>query len=116
MDYHWDDEKAVIILDDEMSEFELADAQSERKLVEYVIGSMTKKFIIWLNFYVRGCNSIFNSAMPPWHNIVMKVKGIYLQSLFDWLKARSEPSKSAPVTAFSCILYNNHVNDTSGHW
>lgn len=42
MDYHWDDEKAVIILDDEMSEFELADAQSERKLVKYVIG------ITWL--------------------------------------------------------------------
>lgn len=38
MDYHWDDENAVIILDDEMSEFELADAQSERKLVKYVIG------------------------------------------------------------------------------
>ena len=38
MDYHWDDEKAVIILDDEMSEFELADCQSERKEVEYVIG------------------------------------------------------------------------------
>ena len=38
MDYHWDDEKAVIILDDEMSEFELADCQSERKQVEYVIG------------------------------------------------------------------------------
>ncbi|XP_078359569.1 glycine receptor subunit alphaZ1-like [Oculina patagonica] len=41
MDYHWDDEKAVIILDDEMSEFELADAQSERKLVKYVIGTYT---------------------------------------------------------------------------
>lgn len=52
MDYHWDDEKAVIILDDEMSEFELADAQSERKLVEYVIGSMTKKFII-LKFLIK---------------------------------------------------------------
>lgn len=38
MDYHWDDNQAVIILDDEMSEFELADAQSERKLVKYVIG------------------------------------------------------------------------------
>lgn len=38
MDYHWDDENAVIILDDEMSEFELANAQSERKLVKYVIG------------------------------------------------------------------------------
>ena len=39
MDYHWDADKAVIILDDEMSEFELAqDAQSERKLVKYVIG------------------------------------------------------------------------------
>ena len=38
MDYHWDDDQAVIILDDEMSEFELADAQSERKLVKYVIG------------------------------------------------------------------------------
>ena len=38
MDYHWDDEKALIILDDEMSEFELADCQSERKKVEYVIG------------------------------------------------------------------------------
>ena len=38
MDYHWNDEQAVIILDDEMSEFELADAQSERKLVKYVIG------------------------------------------------------------------------------
>ena len=39
MDYHWDAKQAVIILDDEMSEFELAqDAQSERKLVEYVIG------------------------------------------------------------------------------
>ncbi|XP_044172452.1 uncharacterized protein LOC114958415 [Acropora millepora] len=41
MDYHWDDEKAVIILDDEMSEFELADCQSERKQVEYVIGTYT---------------------------------------------------------------------------
>ncbi|XP_068744107.1 gamma-aminobutyric acid receptor subunit beta-1-like [Montipora capricornis] len=41
MDYHWDDEKAVIILDDEMSEFELADCQSERKEVEYVIGTYT---------------------------------------------------------------------------
>ena len=38
MDYHWDDAQALIILDDEMSEFELADAQIERKLVEYVIG------------------------------------------------------------------------------
>jgi len=38
MDYHWDAKQAVIILDDEMSEFELADAQSERKLVKYVIG------------------------------------------------------------------------------
>ena len=38
MDYHWDDDQAVIILDDEMSEFELADAQSERKLVKYFIG------------------------------------------------------------------------------
>ncbi|XP_027047131.1 glycine receptor subunit alphaZ1-like [Pocillopora damicornis] len=41
MDYHWDDENAVIILDDEMSEFELANAQSERKLVKYVIGTYT---------------------------------------------------------------------------
>ena len=42
IDYHWDDEKAVIILDDEMSEFELADARSERKRVEYVIGTSVK--------------------------------------------------------------------------
>ncbi|CAH3030592.1 unnamed protein product, partial [Porites evermanni] len=41
MDYHWDDAQALIILDDEMSEFELADAQIERKLVEYVIGTYT---------------------------------------------------------------------------
>ena len=38
MNYHWDADQALIILDDEMSEFELADAQSERKLVKYVIG------------------------------------------------------------------------------
>jgi len=38
MDYHWDNKNAVIILDNEMSEFELADADSERKQVEYVIG------------------------------------------------------------------------------
>lgn len=45
MDYHWDEKSAVIILDDEMSEFELSDAQSERKLVEYVIG-ITFHFLI----------------------------------------------------------------------
>ena len=48
MDYHWDDEKAVIILDDEMSEFELADAQSERKLVKYVIGIT----LLLINLYI----------------------------------------------------------------
>lgn len=47
MDYHWDDAQALIILDDEMSEFELADAQIERKLVEYVIG------IIYTTGFVR---------------------------------------------------------------
>lgn len=47
MDYHWDDAQALIILDDEMSEFELSDAQIERKLVEYVIG------IIYTTGFVR---------------------------------------------------------------
>ena len=40
MDYHWDAKQALIILDDEMSEFELAGAQTERKLVKYVIGTI----------------------------------------------------------------------------
>jgi len=50
MDYHWNDNQAVIILDDEMSEFELADAQSERKLVKYVIGIV--RYLIINVFYI----------------------------------------------------------------
>ena len=57
MDYHWDDDQAVIILDDEMSEFELADAQSERKLVKYVIGIVC--YLIINVFYIFKIYSMF---------------------------------------------------------
>lgn len=56
MDYHWDDDQAVIILDDEMSEFELADAQSERKLVKYVIGIV--RYLIINVFYIFNIYSL----------------------------------------------------------
>lgn len=53
MDYHWDDAKALIILDDEMSEFELADDQTERKLVEYVIGIIYKTGFVRSKLYIN---------------------------------------------------------------
>ena len=59
MDYHWDDDQAVIILDDEMSEFELADAQSERKLVKYVIGIVC--YLIINVFYIFNIYSMFTN-------------------------------------------------------
>ena len=38
IDYNWKAKEDVIILDAEMSEFELSEASSERKPVKYVIG------------------------------------------------------------------------------
>lgn len=56
MDYHWDNKQAVIILDDEMSEFELADAQSERKLVKYVIGII--RYLITYEIYIFNIHAL----------------------------------------------------------
>jgi hypothetical protein len=40
IDYYWKPKEDVIILDPEMSEFELVDYKGERKQVKYVIGKL----------------------------------------------------------------------------
>lgn len=42
IDYYWKPKEDLIILDPEMSEFELSDYKGERKQVKYVIGKITR--------------------------------------------------------------------------
>jgi len=44
IDYFWKPKVDVIVLDPEMSEFELSDYKGERKQVNYVIGKVNNNF------------------------------------------------------------------------
>ena len=62
-------------------------------------------FIIFAPLYVNSARqNRLNANIIPWT----------LQIFYDWPKAYSEFSKSAPITSLQIINY--HVKNTQGHW
>ncbi|KAJ7391668.1 hypothetical protein OS493_017365 [Desmophyllum pertusum] len=116
MDYHWDDEKAVIILDDEMSEFELADAQSERKLVKYVIGTYTHlvaKNSVPKVSYIKAIDSYLIVSFIFVFGVLLEYVAVLMHSERQRMKARKKSLKSKDYSLAEMEIEAFNATNTS---